>query len=71
MSDHNAPVTKVELDKSLQQLKTGLRDELTETMRDVQTEMLKAFYTLRQEHRSQSYGFGEVRQWDSPTPRRR
>ena len=51
MEDPNAPATKGDL-INLKDVLTGnmqqLEDRLTETMRDVQTEMLKAFYSYAQ-----------------------
>lgn len=55
MDDLNAPATKGDLqrfatkddlEQTLQQSKAELRDELVEVMRDVQTELLKAFYSF-------------------------
>jgi hypothetical protein len=60
MDDLNAPATKGDLQKfatkddlqrfatreDLQQAKADLKDELVEVMRDVQTELLKAFYSF-------------------------
>lgn len=44
MDDLNAPATKGDLQQAIQ----GLEERLTETMRDIQTEMLKAFYNYAQ-----------------------
>ena len=53
MDDLNAPATKADLQSLREELHTAIRDnglqlknELTETMRDVQTELLKAFYSF-------------------------
>lgn len=53
MDDLNAPATKGDLHRfatkdDLQQAVQGLEDRLAETMRDMQTEMLKAFYNYAQ-----------------------
>ena len=42
MEDRNAPATKADLAEAMRQLE----DRLTETVRDVQTELLKAFYSF-------------------------
>ena len=55
MDDLNAPATKGDLqrfatkddlEQTLQQSEAELRDEIVEVMRDVQTEVLKAFYSF-------------------------
>ncbi len=46
MEDLNAPATKGDVILAVKQAKDELKDELTETMRDVQTELLKAFYSF-------------------------
>ncbi len=55
MDDLNAPATKGDLERFatkddvqqiVQQTTTVLKDELVETMRDVQMELLKAFYSF-------------------------
>jgi hypothetical protein len=48
MDDLNAPATKGDLQKfATKDDLQLLGDRLTETMRDIQTEMLKAFTTMR------------------------
>ncbi len=55
MDDLNAPATKGDLERFatkddvqqiVQQATAELKDDLVETMRDVQTELLKAFYSF-------------------------
>jgi predicted phage gp36 major capsid-like protein len=51
MDDANAPATKGDLQNAVEQLRNEMQhqfDELKETMRDSQTEILKAFYGYTQ-----------------------
>jgi len=51
MEDGNAPATKQDLDRLGEQLRSEFQhgfDDLKETLRDVQTELLKAFYAFAQ-----------------------
>jgi hypothetical protein len=51
MDDSNAPVTKADLQGAIEQLRSEMQhqyDDLKETMRDVQTEILRAFYGYTQ-----------------------
>jgi hypothetical protein len=45
MGDPNAPATKADFQQLRGEL-GDLKDELVETMRDVQTELLKSFYSF-------------------------
>ena len=47
MDDLNAPATKGDLQGAVEQLRSEMNhqfDDLKETVRDIQTEILKAFY---------------------------
>jgi hypothetical protein len=51
MEDGNEPATKQDLDRLGGQLRSEFQhgfDDLKETLRDVQTELLKAFYAFAQ-----------------------
>ena len=51
MNDSNAPATKGDLQGAVEQLRTEMNhqyDDLKETLRDVQTEILRAFYGYTQ-----------------------
>jgi hypothetical protein len=50
-NDRNAPVTRGDLEDALGAVETRIIDRLTESIRDAQTEVLKAFYGFAESNR--------------------
>jgi hypothetical protein len=51
MENGNLPVTKAELQAALQTALQAAEDRIAETIRDAQTEVLKAFYSFAESNR--------------------
>jgi hypothetical protein len=51
MENGNLPVTKAELQAALQAALQASEDRIAETIRDAQTEVLKAFYSFAESNR--------------------